>query len=77
MNRYIAEHISQSRAQYRTCGFRRWLGFEPTMAFIIAPIIGAAIAAGLYASTHKPVEVISAREAERALATEQAARKSA
>jgi len=43
--------------------------------FILAPIIGAAIAAGLYAASHKPGEVISAREAERALATEQAARK--
>jgi aquaporin Z len=45
--------------------------------FIIAPIIGAVIAAGLYAATHKPSEVISAREAERALAAEQAARKPA
>ena len=45
--------------------------------FIIAPLIGAAIAAPLYAISHKPAEVISAREAERALATEQAARKSA
>ncbi|HEU4640360.1 MAG TPA: aquaporin, partial [Candidatus Binatia bacterium] len=45
--------------------------------FIIAPIIGAAIAAGLYTASHKPSEIISAREAERALATEQAARKSA
>ncbi|HEX6173990.1 MAG TPA: aquaporin, partial [Candidatus Binatia bacterium] len=39
--------------------------------FIVAPIIGAPIAAGLYTASHKPVEVISAREAERALATEQ------
>ena len=45
--------------------------------FLVAPIIGAAIAAGLYAASHKPAEVLSAREAERALATEQAARKSA
>jgi len=45
--------------------------------FIIAPFIGAAIAAGLYAVSHKPSEIISAREAECALATEQAARKSA
>jgi aquaporin Z len=45
--------------------------------FIVAPVIGAAIAAALYAISHKPAEVISAREAERALPTEQAARKSA
>jgi aquaporin Z len=45
--------------------------------FIIAPVLGAAIAAALYTATHKPVEVISAREAERALASEQAARSSA
>jgi aquaporin Z len=43
--------------------------------FIVAPIIGAGIAAALYGVSHKPSEVISAREAERALATEQAARK--
>ncbi len=43
--------------------------------FILAPIIGAAIAAGLYSASHKPVDVISAREAERALATEQVARR--
>ena len=45
--------------------------------FIVAPVIGAAIAAGLYAVSHKPAEIISAREAERALATEQAARRPA
>jgi hypothetical protein len=38
-------------------------------------MIGAAIAAGLYAVSHKPGEVISAREAERTLATEQAERR--
>ena len=43
--------------------------------FIVAPTIGAGIAAALYGVSHKPAEVISAREAERALATEQAARK--
>jgi aquaporin Z len=45
--------------------------------FIVAPIIGAAIAAGLYGASHKPAEVISAREAERALPKEQVARRSA
>lgn len=43
--------------------------------FIVAPLIGAIIAAVFYmAITHKPAEVISAREAERALKTEQAER---
>jgi aquaporin Z len=45
--------------------------------FIVAPIIGAAIAAAVYASTHKPAEVISTREAERALPKEQVERRSA
>ena len=45
--------------------------------FIVAPLIGAAIAAGVYmAITHKPSEVISAGEAERALESEQAERRS-
>lgn len=44
--------------------------------FILAPVIGAAIAAAAYALTHKPTEVISAREAERALPREQVDRKS-
>ena len=43
--------------------------------FIIAPIIGAAIAAGLYTASHKPVEIITAREAQRALPKEQVERK--
>ena len=45
--------------------------------FIIAPVIGAAIAAAVYALTHAPAETLSVREAERALRTEQAQRRSA
>jgi aquaporin Z len=45
--------------------------------FILAPVIGSAIAAAAYALTHKPIKVISAREAERALPREQVERKSA
>jgi len=45
--------------------------------FIIAPVIGAAIAAAVYALTHTPAETLSVREAERALRTEQAQRRSA
>jgi aquaporin Z len=44
--------------------------------FIIAPLVGAVIAAVLYMATHKPSEVISVKEAERALESEQAERKS-
>src|SRR5467141_1348716 len=40
--------------------------------FIVAPIIGAAIAAGVYSATHRPVSLITAKEAERALESEQA-----
>jgi aquaporin Z len=43
--------------------------------FIIAPLIGAAIAAAVYTATHKPAEVISVKEAERALESEQAERR--
>lgn len=35
--------------------------------FIIAPLIGSAIAAVVYMATHKPAEIISVKEAERAL----------
>jgi aquaporin Z len=42
--------------------------------FIIAPIIGAVIAAGIYRVTHLPVALITAKEAERALESEQAER---
>jgi aquaporin Z len=43
--------------------------------FIIAPLIGAVIAAGVHMLTHKPAEVISVKEAERALESEQAERR--
>jgi aquaporin Z len=44
--------------------------------FIIAPLIGAALAAATYMATHKPTEVIGVKEAERALESEQAERRS-
>src|SRR5918997_6143020 len=44
--------------------------------FIVAPLIGAAIAAAIYTVTHKPAEVISVKEAEQALGSEQAERRS-
>ena len=44
--------------------------------FILAPLIGAAIAAAVYQVTHRPAEVISVKEAERALESEQAERRS-
>jgi aquaporin Z len=43
--------------------------------FIIAPLIGAAIASAVYLGTHNPGEVISVKEAERALLSEQAERR--
>lgn len=43
--------------------------------FIIAPVVGAVIAAVVYMATHKPSEVISVKEAEQALGSEQAERK--
>jgi aquaporin Z len=44
--------------------------------FIIAPLIGAVIAALVYNVTHKPATVISVKEAEQALDSEQAERRS-
>ncbi|HEX8772136.1 MAG TPA: aquaporin Z [Pyrinomonadaceae bacterium] len=44
--------------------------------FIVAPLIGAALAAAVYMATHKPAAVISVKEAEQALGSEQAERKS-
>jgi aquaporin Z len=43
--------------------------------FIVAPVIGAAVAAGVYWATHRPVDAITAKEAERALESEQAERR--
>jgi len=43
--------------------------------FIVAPLIGAAIAAGVYGAIRIPAELISTPEAERALASEQAERR--
>jgi aquaporin Z len=43
--------------------------------FIVAPFIGAAIAAVIYRLTHTPSEVIPVREAEQALKSEQAERR--
>jgi len=42
--------------------------------FILAPLIGAAIAAGVYGAIRIPAELISTPQAERALASEQAER---
>jgi aquaporin Z len=44
--------------------------------FIVAPLIGAVIAALAYNLTHRPGEVISVKEAEQALESEQAERRS-
>ncbi|HEY3024584.1 MAG TPA: aquaporin Z [Pyrinomonadaceae bacterium] len=43
--------------------------------FIVAPIIGAVIAAGVCWGTHQPLSLITAKEAERALESEQAERR--
>lgn len=43
--------------------------------FIVAPLIGAALAAGVYGAIRMPDELISTPQAERALASEQAERK--
>jgi aquaporin Z len=43
--------------------------------FIVAPLIGAVIAAVVYNLTHRPGEVISVKEAEQALESEQAERR--
>lgn len=44
--------------------------------FILAPLVGAIIAAVVYTATHRPSEVISVKEAEQALGSEQAERRS-
>jgi len=44
--------------------------------FIVAPLIGSAIAAVVYMVTHQPTDVISVKEAERALESERAERRS-
>lgn len=44
--------------------------------FIIAPLLGSALAAAIYRVTHRPADVLSVKEAERALESEQAERRS-
>jgi len=48
---------------------------EQLWLFIIAPLIGAAIAAGVYGAIRLPAEPLSTPQAEQALASEQAERK--
>jgi aquaporin Z len=43
--------------------------------FIVAPLVGAALASTVYMVTHTPAEVFSVKEAERALESEQAERR--
>ncbi|MEP6911233.1 MAG: aquaporin Z [bacterium] len=43
--------------------------------FIVAPMMGAVIAAAVYWGTHQPLALITAKEAERALESEQAERR--
>jgi aquaporin Z len=47
---------------------------EQLWLFIVAPFLGAALAALVYRTTHTPAEVIPVREAEQALKSEQAER---
>jgi len=44
--------------------------------FIVAPLIGSALASAVYMVTHKPADVLSVKEAEQALGSEQAERRS-
>lgn len=44
--------------------------------FIVAPLIGSVLAAAVYMLTHKETEVLSVKEAEQALGSEQAERRS-
>src|SRR5688572_27413064 len=55
--------------------FVRGWALSQLWVFIIAPIVGAAIAAGVYMVTHQPATQITAKEAERALDSEQAERR--
>jgi len=45
--------------------------FEQLWLFIVAPLIGAAIAAGIYGAIRLPAELLSTPQAERALVSEQ------
>ena len=47
---------------------------EQLWLFVVAPLIGAAIAAGIYAAIRLPDELLSTRQAEQALASEQVER---
>src|SRR5207237_925498 len=54
--------------------FVRGWALSQLWLFIVAPLIGSAVAAGVYMVTHKPADVISVKEAEQALGSEQAER---
>ena len=51
--------------------FARGWAVDQLWLFIVAPLIGAAIAAGIYAVIHAPDERISTRTAERSLSSQQ------
>src|SRR5256884_5994644 len=52
--------------------FVRGWALSQLWLFIVAPLIGSAVAAAVYMVTHKPADVISVKEAEQALGSEQA-----
>ena len=58
--------------QHRTRPIRRWLGLRSTWLFIVAPLVGAVLAAVVYRGLAVPF--LTAREAERYLPSEQAER---
>src|ERR1700694_4728093 len=56
--------------------FVRGWAIDQLWLFIVAPVVGATVAAAVYMVTHKPADVISVKEAEQALGSEQAERRS-
>jgi aquaporin Z len=56
--------------------FVKGWALEQLWLFIVAPIIGSAIAAGMYILVHRPEVVLTVQEGERALESEQAEKRS-
>ena len=68
------QYLGESRSQHRTRAIRSGLGAQQLRLFIVAPLLGAALAAFAYAGIRLPDTVITTPAGERALASEQAQR---
>ena len=71
----IDQHVGQPGAQHRPRALRRRLGAGQLWLFVVAPALGAVLAALVYKVIYQPEEVISVKAAVQSLESEQAQRR--